>query len=502
MNRLNRQTAVMQRSRYFLILTAFLAIAALVAILVWYPNQRNELLGPDQLLLSGSTHDALTAYRRAAASHPTEAALLVRIGLIHTLRGEPAAAQIALASALADSATGDTYDLVRLTQGALAARHSGYGDPDQFWGLLNPQSSLAAQRDTLAADRLVQQGRYAEAEATYRSALLAHPSTACAAHTHTALALLRASSDTQTAREELHLTFTPATNTDPTTVQLLADLLLPKHTNLPDKLTAILDAEAQSRPQLLGQLYLELGFYPLAESQFAQVPADGQLGLAAATYMAYGHWLSGDHAEGLAQLQRIVEQHPEESRARALLALAALSSADPAAAREQLAIIQKTAPNEPSTHLAWGQWYAAQRDYVAAANAYRQALDRAPLGERETYALYLARFFLDSTLDVCSAGLQAAEIAADNTNPSSAALSALAQARLACNDPQGSRTAAERALQRDSTDPEAHYRLGQALAHLGERNAAQQALIAAADNDLGGHWQQRAEDQMAILGLN
>jgi tetratricopeptide (TPR) repeat protein len=475
-----------------------IAVLSLTASGIMPLSQPIDLVTPDQLLLNGSTHAALTSYRALADIHPTQPNVLLRLGLVYTLRNQPSLAQTALASALGNGSTGSDYDLVRLTQGVLAARHAGYGEPRIFWQMVADTSALVASRETLNADLFLQQEQYAEAEAAYRTALLANPTPVWASHIHTQLALLRASSDPQTAQAELQAAIATATNTQPAQ---LADLLLPKANRLAERLSATLVDDSQLRAQLLGQLYLEQGLYGLAESQFILVAEDGPYALAAATSRAYGLWLRGDQTGGIAQLRQIVEQHPDQPRARALLALVALSTDDLQSTREQLAIIEKSAPNEAATHLAWGQWYAAQRDYVAAAAAYQRALSRAVVAERETYAVYLARFYLDATFEVCSAGLPAAEAAVSSSSSSVVAYATLAQARLACNDPVGSRNAAERAIEQDPTNPEAYYRLGQALAYLGDREAAQRTLIEAADRDLGGPWQQRAEDQMAVWGM-
>jgi Flp pilus assembly protein TadD len=456
-----------------------------------------ELREGDRLLLDGHAHAALTTYRHASQRNPDNALVWARLGLLYTLRNEPAMAQTALAQALGAGIAGADYDLVRLTQGVLASRHSGYGDPQAYWQLLTPQTRFASHQAALQADQLLQQARYGEAEALYRQALLANPTPVCARTIHYALALLRASSDPATAKSELALLRAlPARSSGD-----LADLLLHEARADATQLEAVLASDPQLQPQLLGQFYLEQQLYGLAESQFRQVAPEGPLGLAAITFLAYGRWLQGDQAGGIAQLREIVQQYPDQPRARALLALAALGTADLLSAREQLMIIERTAPNEPATHLAWGQWYAAQRDYLAASAAYEQALNRALPEDREIYALYLARFHLDADFEVCGAGLAAAETALNTPAPSSAALAVAAQARLVCGDPEGSRRAATAAIERDPTNPEAYYRLGQVLGQIGDSAAARINLIEAADRDLGGVWQQRAENQLTLLGM-
>jgi tetratricopeptide (TPR) repeat protein len=317
------------------------------------------------------------------------------------------------------------------------------------------------------------------------------------------LALLRASSDPVAARAELDSVETAATMSRvPRTIEPFADPLLPPTTELAEQLAAILQTDGDIRHQLLGQLYLEKGFYPLADAQFRAVNPAGPQAIPAAAYAAYGHWLVGDRVGGMEQLRTLVEQHPEQPRTRALLALVALGTNDIQTAQEQLQVVRRMAPNDPATYLAWGQWQAAQRDYLAAAQEYRRALDRASPQERGVYALYLARFHLDSTIEICESGLPAAQVAAQSTPPRADSWAALAQARLACGDPQAAKNAIERALELEPQRPEALYLQGKILAALGDRGGAQQALIAAADAQPASQWRVRAETVLDSLGFD
>jgi tetratricopeptide (TPR) repeat protein len=267
------------------------------------------------------------------------------------------------------------------------------------------------------------------------------------------------------------------------------------------QLADALRAPAEQRPQLLGQLYLHAQLYGLAEAQFATVAPDSAGAISAATYAAYTRWIAGDRAEGLRRLQDLVAAHPNEQRARALLALVYLATRDAPGAQVQLEIMRTQAPRTPETHVAWAQWYAALHDYLAAAAEYRLALSDAKPNERGTYALALARFHIDIALARCENGLPAAEEATRALPNDPRAWTTLASARFGCGDPAGSRAAAEQALQRAPASPEATYYLGRALAALGDRPAAQQALINAADLAPRSPWRERAEAQIVALGL-
>jgi tetratricopeptide (TPR) repeat protein len=262
-----------------------------------------------------------------------------------------------------------------------------------------------------------------------------------------------------------------------------------------------LRAEPAQRAQLLGQIYLDAGWYALAEAQFAAVAPDSPGALAAAAYASYTSWRSGARAEGQQRLEQLVAAYPEEPRARALLALVYLVDQDATNAQAQLDIVRAMAPRAPDTHLAWAQWYAAHHDYVAAAGEYRLALDQSLPEDRGRYALALARFHLDTGLRACELAPQAAELAARYLPEDMNAWTTLAAARFTCGDAAGARAAADRALALVPGSPEATYYLGRALALLGKRAEARRALIQVADLAPASPWRARAETQLATLGL-
>jgi tetratricopeptide (TPR) repeat protein len=315
------------------------------------------------------------------------------------------------------------------------------------------------------------------------------------------LAALRASSDPAGALAELAQIGLPQPPAPLPSDDGLVQPLLPRLDPDPGQLAAALQAEPEQREQLLGQIYLDAGWYALAEAQFAAVAPDSPGALAAATFAAYTSWRSGARAEGQQRLEALVAAYPQEPRARALLALVYLAEADSDGARAQLDLVRSMAPRAPDTHLAWAQWYAARHDYVAAAGEYRRALDQALPEERGRYALALARFHLDTGLRVCDIGPPAAEEAARFLPEQAGAWVVLAQARFTCGDAAGARSAAERALALAPASPEATYYLGRALASLGKRIEARTALIQVADLAPSSAWRARAETQLATLGL-
>lgn len=481
-----------------ILIAGTVVLLALVAVLALRPTPRNDLRRADDLFAAGHFYAARAAYATLADRWPTFAPAWLRLGIVATLRNEPISAEHAFAAALRANPQPADTNLIRLYQGQLAARVGQTAQARQYWGQIDTNSALVPAQQLLNAELLLNQGDYAEAEASYRRALASRALPGRGrVLASTRLALLRAASD-PTAASALLAAIPPTTATSHSE---LLDPLLPPANPSATEISAALAAPAEQRPQLLGQLYLGARLYALAEAQFASVGPENPNALAAAAYAAYTRWSAGDRAEGLRRLQALAEQYPNEPRARALLALALLNNNDDAAARRELEAVRTLAPNAPDTHLAWGQWYVAQHDYVAAAEAYRLALRDAPAEQRGNYALALAQFYVATGFRLCENGRDAANTATALLPSAPQAWAALAAARLSCGDASGTRAAANQALQLSPSEAEASYYLGRALAALGERDLARQAFIQAADSAPASGWRTRAEQQIAALGL-
>lgn len=492
----------MRIARALLSLALIGLVLALAAQLTFRPDPLDQLRAADALFQAGRYYEARAAYLALTASDPAPAVVFVRLGMLATIRGETNSAIEAFATALGRGITGDEYDLTRLYQGELANRTTGYSDALALWSQIPLSSALIGQRHMLEGQRLLRLGDYPAAELALRTALAADLPGPWRAAAHHWLALLRGSSDPATARVEFaSAAIAPERAQGARPVVAFADPLRPATAEWSERLAAALQQDGDIRAQLLGQLYLDQGLYPLAKAQFMVVDPAGPQGLAAAAYAAYTHWISGDRAGGLERLRTLVEQYPQEPRARGLLALVALSTDDLQTARDQLEALRRMAPNDPATSLAWGQWQAAQRDYLAAVQEYRRALERATPDDQGVYALYLARFYLDSTIEVCESGLPVAQVAAQSQPPRADAWVALAQARLACRDANGAQAAAAQALELEPQRPDALFLLGKSLASLGDHAAARRSLIAAADAKPDSPWRSRSEMELESLGL-
>jgi tetratricopeptide (TPR) repeat protein len=481
-----------------------LALAVLwqAAALAMRPDPRDDLRRADALFAAGRYHEAHAAYRALAARAPDSPSAQARLGLILAVRGELPAASRALAAAVGLRPDQATLDLVRLSQGRVADLAALPGEAAQFYALVGARSPLAPLRDTLVAEAHLRAGDYPAAEASYRAALAGQLPPRWRAAAQARLAALRATTDAAAALAELALAARPAPPGYLTPALTLAEPLLPPPSPGPQELAAALQAEPAQRPQLIGQLLLAAGLHPLAEAQFAAVPPDAPGAIDAAAYAAYTRWASGDRAGGLAALQALAAAHPAEPRVRTLLAGAYLAAQDERAASEQLDAARALAPRDPATHLVLAQLAAARRDYLAAAEEHAAALRAAPPEQRGAYALAAARFHLAAGVQLCDAGLPTAEEAARQLSADPGAWSALAAARLACGDAQGSAGAARESARLSPTSPEAAYHLGRALAALGDRGGARAALVAAADLAPASEWRARAEAQLLALGLS
>ncbi|GAB4207267.1 MAG: tetratricopeptide repeat protein [Roseiflexaceae bacterium] len=470
-------------------------------LLVAARSPLDDLRRADALFLAGRYHDALAAYRGMTAAQPRFALAWVRRGMVETVRGEHDAASRSLATALGLGLRGDDYALARLYQGRVSLRMGLRDEAGQFWGTVGPGSRLLPVRRVLEAESLLRASDVSAAEAAFRAALQPGLPSEWAALAHRRIAALRAGGYPEVALAELDLA--DAARPGQADTQRWAALVAPLlPSSGPDArvLRAALAAPPEQRPQLLGQIYLDAGLYGLAAAQF-DIAVRTPSALGARAFAAYTRLRTGDRAGGLAALERLAAAHPDEPRARALLALAYMAGSDSERARAELTSIRALAPRDPDIHLAWAQWYTAQHDYAAAAGSYRRALDDAPAEQRAGYALALADFHASTEVRLCADGLPAADQAARLLPDDPRALTTLASVSLRCGKTAEARAAAAKALERDPANPAAAYYLGRSLALLGDRTGARRALVSAADLAPDSPWRSRAEQQLTALGL-
>ncbi len=465
-----------------------LAVLGAALYLSFQPDPRDGLRAADRLFTSGRYHEALERY---AALAPVLPVAQVRGGMVRTLRGERNAAERALYAALQRGLAPTDAALAHLYLGRALADAGRSDLAERRWQLLEPcrdqvACAYRAAARVLVATAALQRGDTQIAAAGYRAALTTPLPPGWAAACRYGLALLVAPDDAETARALLAEAAAELAPAD----ALLAPLL-PSAGDGPSRLAAVLAAEPAQRPQLLGQFYLDLNLYGLAEAQFARVDPQGPHALSAAAYAAYARWRAGDAAAGQARLAALVAAHPDEPRIRSLLVLAYLTS-DAPAARDQLEALSRLSPGNPAVELVWASWYAAQHDYEQASLAYERALKAAAPAEQGSYALVAARFHLATTYELCALGLPRAELAAHELPDDATALTTVAAQRYYCGQFAAAAEAA-RTAQQLGAGSEASYYLGIALAALGEQEAARAALLRAADLAPASAWCRRAE---------
>ena len=475
----------------------WLAVVLLVAaalLFTFQPAPPDPLGAADRLFADGHYYAALAAYESLAPQLPVAQ---LRLGMVRVLRGERVSAERAIRTAMQRGLAPADYHLALLYLGRTLADDGRSDLASRTWRLLadcRDQAACAYQAPgrALAAAEALRRGDYRAAEADYRAALATPMPPGWAASCRYHLALLLAPNAPDAALAFLAESG-PAASLAPAD-PLLAPLL-PLIGAGPGQLAAVLAADPAQRPQLLGQLYVNLNLYGLAEEQFARVDSHGPAALNAAAYAAYTRWRAGATTEGLARLEALVAAHPDEPRARTLLALAYLTKDAGTAAHDQIDALARLRPGTPEVELAWANWYTAQHEYDQASQAYDRALAAAAPAERGTYALLAARFHLATTYELCEVGLPLAELAAHELSGDPTAMTTLAAHRYHCGQFAGAAAAARSA----GDGPEATYYLGVALAALGERDAARATLISAADMAPASDWRRRAELALALL---
>ncbi len=478
--------------RFWQQVAAWVLIALVVgsaAALVLRPDPRDRLRQADHLFAAGRYRAALAAYSDLAAAL-SEASL--RRGIVLTLRAEIDPARRALIAAIKAGLRPRDYQIALLYLGQLAALEDDLTTARRTWAMLaDCAPDLCAIRDVLLASADLRSGDIEAASVRYQSLAreqLAGDWAEAAISWQTMLSVLRDP--------------TSAPTLPPTTTHAVSDpLLRPLAPLAPDRATlaAALQSDAAARPQLLGQLALDLGYEQAALAFFAQVDPGGPHALAAAIYRAYAHLRLGDQEQGIEQLEHLAVAHPADPRIGPLLTLAYLTTGDLTTAAARIQRLRAAGAGGPAIELAAAGVALAARDFVAAADAYEQAVIAAPVADRARYVTLAARFHLDSGFERCTNGLQAAQAAASLLPADPNVLTILAGTRYYCGDPTGAISAAEAALAAGA-GVEARFYYGMALGMSGQIAASRAALEAVADLAPASIWRQRAETALTLRG--
>ncbi|NJP06046.1 MAG: hypothetical protein HC837_10690 [Chloroflexaceae bacterium] len=488
--------------RAVLLITLLLLITGV--ILEFAPEPPGPYNQADQLFLSGQYQAALAAYQQLHQAQPS-AATDLRLGTIYTIRDDSVLAEQHLWHAVELGLAPLDYDLAMLYLGQLYANRNNQRQAQQSWERVRtcatPQNACPydGPRYILAAQWALQQGDYTAAETSLHTALqrVLAPEWWQAAQQQ--LALLQAASDPAAALNRLQrLNFEDtADNTDTTGLPWIK-ALLPSVAYDTQQLIAIVQTDEPQRSQLLGQLYLERRWYDLAEAQFAAVDPSSTTAIIAAAHRAYSRWRSGDRSTGRAWLRSLVQTHPNLVQVRMLLTLAYLAEDNRFAARIQLFQLNQLAPQSPDTLITWAAWYIYQHEYVQASRAYQRALSLADDEQKGRYALFIATIHQQTTYEVCTHGVRAAEEATRRLPDESQAWNKLAAIQYTCGEFDAAVETARIAFA-VAPGPEPAFYLGAALMRSGYPSDGRTMLVQAADMAPASIWRERVEDLLAWI---
>jgi tetratricopeptide (TPR) repeat protein len=505
---------------------------------------QDDIQRADTLFADGHYYAALQEYTRLSAQEPLPppdaATILLRLGMVRTIRGEWDQAETALRQALhqhqIEPGAGPSRGLARLYLSHVLREQGRMTEAVGVWAGANEDGTeereteaprFAGPAHVLQAEWELRQTHYRTAEAHYRAATRYPLPSDWGKLVIYRLAFLDAASSASAALDELEtgtdwyaqwdeqnrgsprgsLKLPPLPTRGPSLSLSISPPdpfltpLLPDIGSQAGTLLGILRAEPVRRAQLLGQFYLGQSHYTLARDQFARVPHGHPLALAAAVSLAYSRWQEGDIRGSIRDLETLTAAHPDQPRLRVMLALAYLTRSDPDAARQHIHALTQSYPDQPEIYLSWSHWYLFHRDYVNASKGYQKAMAQAvvPFAQRGRYALLTARYHLATTYAVCEEGLPAAETAVRALPNQARAWTTLAASRYYCRDLSGARAAAYQALDRGA-GAEAAFYLGATLLDMGDIPAARTALVQAADEAPDTIWRERAEARLSSLG--
>jgi tetratricopeptide (TPR) repeat protein len=453
----------------------------------------------------------LQSYVALNEQYPDTAAVLLRLGMLRTLRGEYDQAEPRLRRALWLEIEGQSYEITLLYLSYLLRQKGMATEAQQAWDRAGLSPTLAGPALVLDAEYALSQGDTQAAQTRYHKAIQEPLPSDWLPLVGYRLALFQAANEpdralaaliafsTRYARWEQN-GFPPSSDqfTAITAPVPLISPLIPRVTQDAEQLIAILEADTNERLQLLGQWYLQLGLYDLAAPQFASIPHDAPEWWLAAGYTAYTRWRAGEREAGIQQLETLVRDQPDVPQMRLLLVLVYLAEQRIDAAALQLDTLEDRYPDMPDVYLSRAMWYVVQSDYANAMSSYEEAMAVAEPNRKGAMAFRAATFSFETTYNICDSGLPMAEYAVLRMVEDAQAWTTLAAMRYHCRDFPGAEHAAHNALERGG-GAEASYYLGAALLDMREYEQARRILIQAADSDPDSRWRELAEEQLNML---
>ncbi len=430
--------------------------------------------------------------RRAFDALDDSPVVHLRRAQIAVMRGECVVAQHAAAHALQLPLRRDEAALAHMIAGVCAARAGKDERAEAEWQAVDPHSPLRLLTHVLRGEIALRDGRSTDAARHYTAALESSPRDPWRSLIVTRLALVAPDESTERLAS-VPLSLSAATSDTRALLPIAPAAIVADA----QQLRAILSQAEPQRAHLLGQFALDRELHRLALSYLERVPDDSPQALLARAQSAYARFMLGQVDAALGQFAELATGAPDDPAVATLYATLLVSRGDLEAASTALDVAESYHPLDPAIALARSEVLAARRDYGRAIAELRRARDIARPDARGRYAIALARFYLQTTHDVCGGGIAAAREATAIAPDAPESWQTLAATLYHCRAYHASADAARRGLAIAPDHAALQYYLGAAQWHSGATGAAQARLIKAADRDPAGEWRRRAE---AMLG--
>lgn len=245
----------------------------------------------------------------------------------------------------------------------------------------------------------------------------------------------------------------------------------------------------------LGHMYLGRELPTLAQEQLTKaVSLDPEQHLAR-SYLGYVLWSLGEYEEARGVLREALRLQPESALNHLVRGMLNRSQGWLVAALVEFQKALELDPENAAICAEMASTYLEKRDYPAAREWYRAAVERAP-GEVE-FHLLRAEFHLEHLLWL-EDGLAAAQMAVALDPQNGVAYDLLGWAQYLLRRPEA-RASLEKAVALDPESASAHYHLGLAYAQEGLNDLARWAYERAIDLDTEGFYRERAQKALKEL---
>jgi len=130
--------------------------------------------------------------------------------------------------------------------------------------------------------------------------------------------------------------------------------------------------------------------------------------------LAHAYFTEGDWQEGESELKRVLELEPKNTDARFDLASTYLNQQQPRLAQEQFAELVSENANDADAHVGMGMALAEQRDNKSAVEEYKTAVRLAPQARGVYYQMGVSQFKLKQYDDAISSYLSEKQLSGDD----------------------------------------------------------------------------------------